>query len=81
MCIPVSLIDFVLVSYSAMCKDFIIRCTIMYCVISAESTKSKKKTKVSGMDNIMRTARLQQEPPTSTGTSLVRVWEVSIQYT
>ena len=42
----------------------------MYCVISAESTKSKKKTKVAGMDNIMKTARLQQEPPTSTGTSL-----------
>ena len=51
----------------------------MYCVISAESTKSKKKTKVAGMDNIMRTARLQQEPPTSTGPSLVK--SVGSKYT
>ena len=48
----------------------------MYCVISAESTK---KPIVAGMDNIMRTARLQQEPLTSTGPSLAK--SVGSKYT
>ena len=45
--------------------------TIVICVVCfiSESAKSKNKPKATGMDTIMRTARLQQEPPTSTGPS------------
>ena len=46
---------------------------LWYCVVFfAESAKSKNKPKAAGMDTIMRTARLQQEPPTSTGPSLAK---------